>query len=64
MGTESRSQRRPDIDIMPPAFRRLALAGNQRPGKPPADGAGQKLWHMLAVATPSTGKGTPIRARV
>ena len=40
----------PHIDIVPPAFRRLALA-DEEGGEPPADGAGQKLWFMLAAAT-------------
>ena len=46
----------PHIDIVPPAFRRLALAGREG-GEPPADGAGQKLWFMLAAAT-LDGEGT------
>jgi len=40
----------PHIDIVPPAFRRLALADDEG-GEPPPDGAGQKLWFMLAAAT-------------
>ena len=40
----------PHIEIVPPAFRRLALAGEE-PGEPPSDGGGQKLWFMLAAAT-------------
>lgn len=40
----------PHIDIVPPAFRRLALADED--GAQPSDaGAAQKLWQMLAVAT-------------
>ncbi len=44
----------PHIDIMPPAFRRLALADDE--GSAAADAAaGQKLWFMLAAATLDAG---------
>jgi hypothetical protein len=49
----------PHIDIVPPAFRRLALA--EEDGEPAADGAGQKLWFMLAAATlDGGGDGEPV----
>ena len=40
----------PHIDIVPPAFRRLALA-DEDGGETADDGAAQKLWLMLAAAT-------------
>ena len=40
----------PHIDIVPPAFRRLALA-DEEGGETADDGAAQKLWLMLAAAT-------------
>lgn len=39
----------PHVEIVPPAFRRLALAGEGDEGD--ADGAGKALWLSLAAAT-------------
>lgn len=44
----------PHIDIVPPAFRRLALA-DEDGSEPVADGAGQRLWLTLAAATLDSG---------
>ena len=42
----------PHIDIVPPAFRRLALADDEDGAEQADEGAaGQKLWLMLAAAT-------------
>ncbi len=50
----------PHIDIVPPAFRRLALAEDDEADEQPDDGAAQKLWLMLAAATLDRGEGDTI----